>query len=65
MCVITFPYKHPLNDYISIVGGFERELDNDIGPNVTLETQTAVIGAERIIKIHWAVGNKPMAFAIA
>lgn len=46
----NIPYKHPLNDYISIVGGFERELDNDIGPNVTLETQTAVIGAERIIK---------------
>lgn len=46
----NIPYKHPLNDYISIVGGFEREVDDNIGQNITLETQSAVIGAERIIK---------------
>ena len=46
----NIPYKHPLNDYISIIGGFEREVDDNIGQNITLETQSAVIGAERIIK---------------
>ena len=27
----SIPYKHPLNDYFNIVGGYERETRDDIG----------------------------------
>ncbi|WP_151980709.1 autotransporter assembly complex protein TamA [Acinetobacter guerrae] len=46
----SIPYKDPINDYINIVGGYEREDRDDIGPDVSLETESAVFGAERIIK---------------
>ena len=46
----SIPYNDPINDYVNIVGGYEREDRDDIGPDVTLETESAVFGAERIIK---------------
>lgn len=46
----SIPYKHPLNDYFNIVGGYERETRDDIGPDVSLLTESAVVGGERIIK---------------
>ncbi|MFW1806842.1 autotransporter assembly complex protein TamA [Acinetobacter ursingii] len=46
----SIPYKDPINDYINLVGGYEREDRDDIGPDVSLETESAVFGAERIIK---------------
>ncbi|MBJ9720435.1 outer membrane protein assembly factor [Acinetobacter calcoaceticus] len=46
----SIPYKHPLNDYFNIVGGYERETRNNIGPDVGLLTESAVLGGERIIK---------------
>lgn len=45
----SIPYKHPLNDYFNIVGGYERETRDDIGPDVSLLTESAVLG-ERVIK---------------
>lgn len=44
------PYKHPLNDYISLVGGYEREDRDQIGQGVELAIESAVFGAERVIK---------------
>ncbi|EPQ4027700.1 autotransporter assembly complex protein TamA [Acinetobacter baumannii] len=46
----SIPYKHSLNDYFNIVGGYERETRDDIGPDVSLLTESAVLGGERVIK---------------
>ena len=46
----SIPYKHPLNDYISLVGGYEREQRDDVTTNGSLVIESAVLGADRIIK---------------
>ncbi|MCH7336766.1 BamA/TamA family outer membrane protein [Acinetobacter sp. NIPH 2699] len=46
----SIPYKHPLNDYFNLVGGYEREDRDDIGPNIGLLVESAVLGGERVIK---------------
>lgn len=46
----NIPYNHPLNDYISLVGGYEREERDDVGGGVNLMIESAVVGADRIIK---------------
>ncbi|QHI13627.1 autotransporter assembly complex protein TamA [Acinetobacter haemolyticus] len=46
----SIPYKHPLNDYFNLVGGYERETRDNIGPNVELLVESAVVGGERVIK---------------
>ncbi|TCM66485.1 autotransporter secretion outer membrane protein TamA [Acinetobacter calcoaceticus] len=46
----NIPYNHPLNDYISLVGGYEREQRDKVGPDLDLVTESAVLGADRIIK---------------
>lgn len=46
----SIPYNDPINDYINILSGYEREQLDDVGPNVSLETESAIIGAERVIK---------------
>ncbi|MFC2995213.1 autotransporter assembly complex family protein [Acinetobacter sichuanensis] len=46
----NIPYKHPLNDYISLVGGYEREERDSIGNDMSLVIESAVAGADRIIK---------------
>ncbi|MGB5885857.1 MAG: BamA/TamA family outer membrane protein [Acinetobacter venetianus] len=46
----SIPYKHPLNDYFNLVGGYEREERDDIGPDVNLLVESAVLGGEHVIK---------------
>ncbi|ESK55216.1 autotransporter assembly complex protein TamA [Acinetobacter tjernbergiae] len=46
----SIPYKHPLNDYFNLVGGYEREERDDIGPDINLLVESAVLGGERVIK---------------
>ena len=46
----NIPYNHPLNDYVSIVGGYEREERDEVGNNLNLLIESAVFGADRIIK---------------
>ncbi|KAA8735108.1 BamA/TamA family outer membrane protein [Acinetobacter qingfengensis] len=46
----SIPYKDPLNDYFNLVGGYEREVNDDIGQGVELDTESAVLGFERLIK---------------
>lgn len=46
----TIPYKHPLNDYFNLVSGYERNQFDGVGPNMSLTTETAIAGAERIIR---------------
>lgn len=46
----NIPYKHPLNDYISFVGGYEREDRDSIGNGLDLIVESAVAGVDRIIK---------------
>ncbi len=46
----SIPYHHPLNDYINLVTGYERENRDDIGPDVNLVTEALVVGGERVIK---------------
>lgn len=46
----SIPYKHPLNDYFNIVGGYERETRDDIGPDVSLLTESAVLGVSELLK---------------
>ena len=46
----NIPYNHPLNDYISLVGGYEREDRDDVGQGVNLLIESAVAGVDRVIK---------------
>ncbi|MEB3767839.1 autotransporter assembly complex family protein [Acinetobacter sp. MD2] len=46
----SIPYKHPLNDYFNIVTGYEREEFSGVGPDMSLTTESAIIGADRVIK---------------
>ena len=46
----NIPYKHPLNDYFSLVAGYEREDRSDIGNDLGLVIESAVAGVDRIIK---------------
>lgn len=46
----NIPYNHPLNDYISLVGGYEREERKDISDTGGLLIESAVLGADRVIK---------------
>lgn len=46
----NIPYNHPLNDYISLVGGYEREERKDVSDTGSLLIESAVLGADRIIK---------------
>lgn len=46
----NLPYKHPLDDTISIFGGFEQEEKGTIGEALGLSTQSVTMGAERAIK---------------
>ncbi|MEG0481481.1 MAG: autotransporter assembly complex family protein [Acinetobacter sp.] len=46
----NIPYKHPLNDYISLVAGYEREDRGGVGNDLDLTIESAVAGVDRIIK---------------
>ena len=46
----TIPYHHPLNDYINLVGGYEREERTDVGQGLDLDIESAVAGIDRVIK---------------
>ncbi|OAL79104.1 hypothetical protein AY606_06655 [Acinetobacter sp. SFB] len=46
----NIPYHHPLNDYISLVGGYEREEREDVAQGNGLMIESAVAGVDRIIK---------------
>ena len=46
----NIPYHHPLNDYVAIVGGYEREERDDVAQGSGISIQSLVVGADRIIK---------------
>ena len=46
----NIPYKHPLNDYIAIVGGYEREERDNVAEGNGILIESAVLGADRVIK---------------
>ncbi|QIO06217.1 autotransporter assembly complex protein TamA [Acinetobacter shaoyimingii] len=46
----NIPYKHPLNDYFGLVAGYERESRDTLGNGLDLVVESAVLGADRIIK---------------
>lgn len=46
----TIPYKHPLDDVITLVGGYEREIRDRLGYGIELDIESAVAGLERSIK---------------
>lgn len=46
----NMPYKHPLDDTISVFGGFEQEKKGNLGSELGLTTQSVTLGAERAIK---------------
>lgn len=46
----NLPYKHPLEDTISVFAGYEREQRRDKGKELGLEIDTATVGIERAIK---------------
>lgn len=60
----SIPYKHPLNDYFNIVGGYERETRDDIGPDVSLLTESAVLGVSELLKNRSETGNIPLGYVI-
>ena len=42
--------KNPIQDYFSLVGGYEREIRDDIGRGLELNSESAVFGAEKVSK---------------
>lgn len=46
----NMPYKHPLEDTVSIFTGYESEQQGTIGDRLGLSTETLTVGAERAIK---------------
>src|SRR5690606_15386452 len=58
----NIPYHHPLNDYVSIVGGYEREEREDVAQDTGLLIESAVLGADRLIKNP--LGNWQQAFGV-
>lgn len=46
----NIPYNHPLNDYIALVGGYEREERNNVAQGGGLMIESAVAGVDRVIK---------------
>ena len=46
----SLPYKHPLEDTVSIFGGYESEKRRDNGTDLGLQIDTATVGVERAIK---------------
>ncbi|MDN5512383.1 autotransporter assembly complex family protein [Acinetobacter sp.] len=46
----NIPYHHPINDYISIVGGYEHEQRDNVAQGNSLQIESAVAGVDRIIK---------------
>lgn len=42
----SIPYPHAINRYISLLGGYERESDLSVGRNMSLVTESAVLGAD-------------------
>lgn len=46
----NLPYKHPLEDTISIFAGYEKEERDDVGKDLGLVINTATVGVERAIK---------------
>ncbi|TCB34912.1 outer membrane protein assembly factor [Acinetobacter sp. ANC 4910] len=58
----NIPYNHPLNDYISLVGGYEREERDGVAQGNSLTIESAVVGADRIIKR--SVGNWQHTFGL-
>ncbi len=45
----SIPYHHPLNDYINLVGGYEREERKNVAQGDNVQVETAVLGADRFI----------------
>ena len=58
----NIPYNHPLNDYISLVGGYEREERDGVAQGNNLTIESAVVGADRVIKR--SMGNWQHTFGV-
>jgi len=46
----NIPFNHPLNDYFTLVAGYEREERKRISQTGDLQTEAGVAGVDRIIK---------------
>ena len=46
----NIPFNHPLNDYFTLVGGYEREERNNVSQSGGLLIEAGVAGIDRIIK---------------
>lgn len=46
----NIPYPHPINQYIALLAGYERESDFSVGQGMSLVSESAVAGAEYLLK---------------
>lgn len=46
----NIPYPHPINQYIALIAGYERESDFSVGQGMSLVSESAVAGAEYLMK---------------
>ncbi|MDO4223227.1 MAG: BamA/TamA family outer membrane protein [Acinetobacter sp.] len=46
----SIPHPHPINRYISLLGGYERESDFSVGQGMSLVSESAVAGAEYVMR---------------
>ena len=48
----NIPYNHPLNDYVALVGGYEREERDDVAQGSGLLIESAVAGVDGLDGCH-------------
>lgn len=46
----NIPHPHPINRYIALVAGYERESDFSVGQGMSLVSENAVLGGEYVMK---------------
>lgn len=46
----NIPYPHPINQYIALIAGYERESDFSVGQGMSLVSESAVGGIEYLLK---------------
>lgn len=46
----NIPHPHPINRYIALVAGYERESDFSVGQGMSLVSENAVLGSEYVMK---------------
>lgn len=48
----SIPHKHAINQYVNVLGGYDREDNLNLGQGLSLVTQSAILGADYVKKTN-------------